>query len=72
VSLHSFSLEKDFFNSLLVMDALSESAVKRQGFFRPEPITRLLGEHLRGAKDNRKQLWTLLMFQLWHEHYVRL
>jgi len=56
----------------LVVDTLSESAIKRQGIFRPEPITRLLDEHLRGVKDNRKQLWTLLMFQTWHQNYMRL
>ena len=53
----------------LLLDALSESRIRRQGIFHPAEITRLVEEHLRGTKDNRKQLWTLFIFQLWHEHY---
>jgi asparagine synthase (glutamine-hydrolysing) len=53
----------------LLLDSLSESRIRRQGLFNPAEITRLVEEHLRGTKDNRKQLWTLFIFQLWHEHY---
>ncbi len=53
----------------LLLDALSESRIRRQGIFQPREITRLVDEHLRGIKDHRKQLWTLFMFQLWHEHF---
>ncbi|HEV7925842.1 MAG TPA: asparagine synthase-related protein, partial [Verrucomicrobiae bacterium] len=44
--------------------------LRRQGIFNPAEVTRLVGEHLRGTRDNRKQLWTLLIFQLWAEHYL--
>jgi asparagine synthase (glutamine-hydrolysing) len=53
----------------LMLDYLSESRLRRQGLFNPAEVTRLVAEHLRGTKDNRKQLWTLLIFQLWTEHY---
>lgn len=53
----------------LLLDSLAESRIRQQGIFNPAEVTRLVGEHLRGAKDHRKQLWTLLIFQLWHEHY---
>jgi len=52
-----------------LLDLLSESRIRRQGIFNPAEITRLVDEHLRGTKDNRKQLWTLFMFELWAEHY---
>jgi asparagine synthase (glutamine-hydrolysing) len=53
----------------LLLDTLSESRIRRQGLFNPAEITRLVDEHLRGVKDNRKQLWTLFIFQLWHERF---
>jgi asparagine synthase (glutamine-hydrolysing) len=53
----------------LLLDSLDESRLRRQGIFQPREITRLVDEHLRGIKDNRKQLWTLFMFQLWYEHF---
>jgi hypothetical protein len=38
--------------------------------FNPEYITRLQDEHERGVANHRKLLWTLLMFELWHESFV--
>ncbi|HTA31308.1 MAG TPA: asparagine synthase (glutamine-hydrolyzing) [Candidatus Cybelea sp.] len=52
-----------------LLDLLSESRIRRQGIFNPAEITRLVDEHLHGKKDNRKQLWTLFLFELWAEHY---
>ena len=54
----------------LMLDSLSESRLRRQGLFNPAEVTRLVKEHLRGTKDNRKQLWTLFMFQLWFERHL--
>jgi asparagine synthase (glutamine-hydrolysing) len=53
----------------LLLDSLSESRIRRQGLFNAAEVARLVDEHLRGIKDHRKQLWTLFIFQLWHEHY---
>ncbi|MFH1092449.1 MAG: asparagine synthase (glutamine-hydrolyzing), partial [Pseudomonadota bacterium] len=39
--------------------------LKRQGLFRPEMVQRLLEEHNRGWADNWRELWTLLVLQLW-------
>jgi asparagine synthase (glutamine-hydrolysing) len=54
----------------MMLDALSESRIRRQGIFNPSEVSRLVDEHLRGRKDNRKQLWTLFIFQLWQENYL--
>lgn len=54
----------------LMLDALSESQIRRQGIFNPAEVSRLVDEHLRGRKDNRKQLWTLFIFQLWLENHL--
>ena len=53
----------------LLLDLLAEARIRRQGIFNPAEVTRLVDEHLRGTKDHRKQLWTLLIFQLWAENY---
>jgi asparagine synthase (glutamine-hydrolysing) len=54
----------------LMLDSLSEARIRQQGIFNPAEVTRLVNDHLRGAKDNRKQLWTLFIFQLWFEHHL--
>jgi len=49
---------------------LSAETVRRQGFFRPETVGRLLDEHVAGAEDRSRQLWGLLAFTLWYERHV--
>ncbi|HEY8192511.1 MAG TPA: asparagine synthase (glutamine-hydrolyzing) [Gaiellaceae bacterium] len=51
-------------------DVLSPDTLRRQGFFRPEPVTRLLDRHVAGEEDLSRQLWGLLAFTLWHQHHV--
>jgi asparagine synthase (glutamine-hydrolysing) len=48
-------------------DLLSPDALCRDGFFRPEAVTRLLDEHESGREDRSRPLWGLLCFQLWRE-----
>jgi asparagine synthase (glutamine-hydrolysing) len=54
----------------LMMDMLSESFVKRQGLFDHKYLLQLTDEHIGHRKDNRKLLWTLLMFQMWYQGYI--
>jgi asparagine synthase (glutamine-hydrolysing) len=49
---------------------LSPETLRSQGFFQPEPVTRLLDEHVAGAEDWSRQLWGLLSFTLWYERHV--
>jgi len=49
---------------------LSADTLRRQGFFEPAVVTRLLDEHVRGVEDRSRQLWGLLAFTLWHERHV--
>jgi asparagine synthase (glutamine-hydrolysing) len=55
----------------LVEDALDPRAVRETGVFQPIAVSRLLRSHLQGLADNRKLLWTILMFQLWHRQYAK-
>jgi len=51
-------------------ETLSPGTLTRQGFFRPEAVTRLLDDHVAARQDNSRQLWGLLAFTLWYEHHV--
>ena len=50
-------------------DLLSSDRIRREGFLNPEYVTILLQDHLLNKKDNRKQLWTLLVWELWLNRY---
>ena len=48
-------------------EVLSPERVREQGIFRPEPITRLLDDHIARRTDASRQLWSLLVFGLWRD-----
>jgi asparagine synthase (glutamine-hydrolysing) len=49
---------------------LGRQRLQRQGLFQPDEVARRIAEHQAGVRDHRKPLWTLLMFQLWHDHWL--
>jgi asparagine synthase (glutamine-hydrolysing) len=51
-------------------DVLSADSLRRQGFFDPAVVSRLLDDHVAGREDRSRQLWGLLAFTLWHERHV--
>jgi asparagine synthase (glutamine-hydrolysing) len=51
-------------------DTLAESTLRRQGFFEPATVRRILDDHVSGKEDVSRQLWGLLAFTLWHERHV--
>ncbi|MCX5859045.1 MAG: asparagine synthase-related protein [Proteobacteria bacterium] len=54
----------------LMLNLLEPGKIRREGIFNPEHITTMIGEHCAGKRDNRKQLWTLIMFELWRQNYL--
>lgn len=54
----------------LARDLLAPERVRRAGVFNPKFVSRLQDEHERGVANHRKLLWTLLMFELWHESFI--
>ena len=54
----------------IVLEYLNESRIKKEGYFNHTFVQRLIDEHLSKKRDNRKLLWTLLIFQMWKEKWV--
>src|SRR6201988_2075031 len=54
----------------LARDLLSPERVRRAGVFNADYVSKLQDEHEGGVANHRKQLWTLLMFELWHESFI--
>ena len=55
-----------------MLEVLSPERLRREGYFDPAAVARLIDDHIAGRRDNRKQLWTLFAFEMWHEGYQRL
>jgi asparagine synthase (glutamine-hydrolysing) len=54
----------------LVEKLLSPTRLARQGLFLPQVYPRFVQPHLDGKVDYTGQVWTLLMFQLWHVVFI--
>jgi asparagine synthase (glutamine-hydrolysing) len=54
----------------LLEQLLGRERLERQGLFRPDEVALRIHEHQQGICDHRKPLWTLLMFQLWYDHWL--
>ncbi len=49
---------------------LSREAIEKGGIFRGDAVAGMLQRHFEGKVDYRKELWTLLVFQMWAERYL--
>jgi asparagine synthase (glutamine-hydrolysing) len=49
-----------------LLAALSRERITGEGFFDYGAVRRLVDDHLDGRRDNRKQLWSLFVFQRWY------
>jgi len=56
-------------NSLL-HDMLAPERLKDQGLFEEAFVGHLIKEHETGVASHHKELWTLLVFQLWNENFL--
>ena len=49
----------------LMEELLGPEALKAQGIFKPAAVKSMMKTHVDGRADLRKQLWTLIVLQLW-------
>lgn len=54
----------------LVEDVLGEHALADIGFLNAAYVRTLVDDHMHNRRDNRKQLWTLLVFALWYRKWM--
>ena len=55
----------------LLDEYLGADRIRREGFLRPEGVGRVVAEHLSGRLNNQYRLWSLLVFAMWRERYLR-
>lgn len=54
----------------LMHDLLSTEKLRRQGLFNADYVQKLISEHESGAASHHKEIWTLLVFQLWQNRFL--
>ncbi|RQW01703.1 asparagine synthetase B, partial [candidate division KSB1 bacterium] len=54
----------------MLLSYLSEERITKAGIFHYPYIKSLLDEHFARKCDHRKQLWPLLVFEMWREQYL--
>jgi asparagine synthase (glutamine-hydrolysing) len=54
----------------LMHDLLDEKRICEQGLFSASYVSQMIAEHERGDASHHKQLWTLLVFQLWYDNFL--
>ncbi len=52
------------------LETLAEDKLRSQGYLNPEYVSKLIDDHMSGARDNRKELWNLMVFQIWRDRWV--
>ncbi len=53
----------------LMHDLLDAKRIHEQGLFEARYVDKLMEQHEKGLASNHKQLWTLLVFQLWYDSF---
>ncbi len=54
----------------LMRDLLAPDKLKNQGLFDENFVQKLIREHETNKASHHKQLWTLLVFQLWYDNFL--
>jgi asparagine synthase (glutamine-hydrolysing) len=54
----------------LMHDMLSPKTLREQDLFTVDYVQRLIKEHQTGSASHHKELWTLLVFQLWSDAFL--
>ncbi|MCR5814754.1 MAG: asparagine synthase (glutamine-hydrolyzing) [Desulfovibrio sp.] len=55
----------------LVRELLEPRRLQEQGIFEPKAVSQLLEAHVTGGQDLRKQLWTIVVLELWLEAHAK-
>ena len=54
----------------LATDTLLDSTTAQRGYLEPAAVEAIVAEHLSGAVDHGRAIWTMLTLELWHREVV--
>jgi len=54
----------------MIADLLSETNIRRRGYFDYKFVRRLIDDNLSGREDNSLKIFQLLMLELWHREFM--
>jgi len=54
----------------MMLDSLNKRRIETDGIFNWDFVNRLMQQHLQGKRNNRKQLFALLMLHFWMDRYL--
>jgi asparagine synthase (glutamine-hydrolysing) len=55
----------------LMESLLEEHKIRTQGLFRPSAVARMKREHISGSANHSHVLWSLMVFQAWHDRWLK-
>jgi asparagine synthase (glutamine-hydrolysing) len=55
----------------MMEDVLSPRRLNQEGLFNSAYIEKLKADHLKGTANNSHQLWSLMVFEIWQDTYLR-
>ena len=54
----------------LMRTVLAPERLRAHGYVVPEVVSGWVAEHLAGRANHAHRLWSLMMLELWHDHYI--
>jgi asparagine synthase (glutamine-hydrolysing) len=55
----------------MMEEVLSPARIKQEGLFSASHIEKLKADHLKGIANCSHQLWSLMVFEIWQDMYLR-
>lgn len=54
----------------LMIETLSRNRLEEKGYVKYDYVNKLIKQHLEKKRNNAHQLWSLMVFEMWHEMYI--
>jgi asparagine synthase (glutamine-hydrolysing) len=55
----------------MMQEVLSPCRIKQEGLFNPSYVEKLKADHLQGIANYSHQLWSLMVFEIWQDTYLK-
>ncbi|MBE0427932.1 MAG: asparagine synthase (glutamine-hydrolyzing) [Nitrospirae bacterium] len=54
----------------MMMETLSRRRIEEKGYVEYGYVNKLMNQHLEKKRNNAHQLWSLMVFEMWHDMYI--